>query len=157
MTPQQPLKRHPALQPLSREHHFGLLLCWKIRTGLAKGVVPERIKAYTDWFFEHYLTPHFEAEEKHVFPILGNLDEHPLLRRALREHRRLRSLFQKNEDLPRQLSLIEEELTAHIRFEERQLFPAIEAMATPGQLQLLEEFLSDTAFVEVWDDKFWEK
>ncbi|WP_241739476.1 hypothetical protein [Aestuariibaculum marinum] len=32
----KPLKRHKALQPLSREHHYGLLLTWKIRTGFKK-------------------------------------------------------------------------------------------------------------------------
>jgi hypothetical protein len=47
----KPLKRHAALQPLSREHHHGLLLGWKIRTGLSNGAPLERIKAYADWFF----------------------------------------------------------------------------------------------------------
>ena len=31
-------KRHKALQNLSREHHHGLLLSWKIRTGLNKNI-----------------------------------------------------------------------------------------------------------------------
>jgi len=39
-----PIKRSIALQPLSREHHHGLLLCWKIRTGLKKGIDIDRIK-----------------------------------------------------------------------------------------------------------------
>jgi len=30
----QPIKRHVALQPVSREHHYGLLLSWKIRDSL---------------------------------------------------------------------------------------------------------------------------
>lgn len=40
----QPIKRHPSLQPLSREHHYGLLLSWKIREGFKREVPPERIK-----------------------------------------------------------------------------------------------------------------
>ena len=34
----KPQKRHKALQPLSREHHHGLLLSWKIRTGFSKDI-----------------------------------------------------------------------------------------------------------------------
>ena len=34
-----PIKRSEYLKPLSRDHHQGLLLCWKIRTGLKKGIV----------------------------------------------------------------------------------------------------------------------
>lgn len=38
------IKRTKALQPLSRDHHHGLLLCWKIRQGIKLNVEPERIK-----------------------------------------------------------------------------------------------------------------
>jgi len=86
-----PLKRHVGLQPLSREHHHGLLLCWKIRTGLKKGIEEERIKKYADWFFKHHLLPHFEAEEKYVFPILDAEDSR--IKKALAQHRRLKRLF----------------------------------------------------------------
>ena len=55
----EPLKRSKALQSLSREHHYGLLLCWKIRSGLKKAVDIERIKAYTDWFFKNSLSKFF--------------------------------------------------------------------------------------------------
>ena len=41
-----PIKRSEFLKPISREHHHGLLLCWKIRAGLKKGIEPERIKLY---------------------------------------------------------------------------------------------------------------
>ena len=34
----KPIKRHKAIQPLSREHHQGLLLCWKIGKGFEKGI-----------------------------------------------------------------------------------------------------------------------
>ncbi|GAA3575326.1 hypothetical protein [Snuella lapsa] len=77
----KPLKRHKALQPLSREHHHGLLLSWKIRSGLSRNIPVERIKIYTDWFFETHLIPHFEMEEKYIFPILN--ENYPLIKRAL--------------------------------------------------------------------------
>jgi len=38
MEPKKPIKRDKVLQPLSHDHHQGLLLCWKIRTGIKKGI-----------------------------------------------------------------------------------------------------------------------
>jgi hypothetical protein len=71
----KPIKRSEFLKPLSREHHRGLLFCWKIRAGIKKNVEVSRIKKYADWFYQNYLVPHFEVEEKYVFPILGNENE----------------------------------------------------------------------------------
>ncbi|WP_332006933.1 hypothetical protein [Gaetbulibacter sp. NE] len=68
----KPLKRHTALQPLSREHHHGLLLSWKLREGFKKNIDINRMKTYTDWFYSTHLIPHFDMEEKHIFPLLGN-------------------------------------------------------------------------------------
>lgn len=152
----KPLKRHSSLQPLSRDHHHGLLLCWKIRTGFSKGADPERVKAYADWLFAEHLLPHFELEERHVFPLLGD-KEHPMVKRALREHRRLKRLFTANDDLAKQLSLIEEELTAHIRYEERVLFNELQKVATPEQLAVVEALNRGQPFMDDWADQFWEK
>lgn len=35
------MKRNENLVPLSRDHHFGLLCCWKIRQGIKKEVSQE--------------------------------------------------------------------------------------------------------------------
>jgi hemerythrin-like domain-containing protein len=107
-------------------------------------------------FFENHLLPHFDMEERHVFPVLGDR-RHPMVRRALREHRRLRRLFAATEDLDKHLSLIEEELTAHIRYEERVLFNEVQRVATPAQLSEVERLHQGQPFVEDWGDKFWEK
>ena len=114
---EKPIKLHPALKQFSRDHHFGLLLCWKIREGFRRNVEPERMKKYTDWFFESYQKPHFESEEKYMFTLLP--DDDKLKKRAIAEHRRLERLFHDSEDVKRALSLIEEELDQHIRFETR--------------------------------------
>lgn len=154
-TARRPIRRHTALQPFSREHHHGLLLSWKIRTGLSKGIPTERIKAYSDWFFANHLLHHFDMEERQVFPVLGDR-KHPMVRRALREHGRLRRLFAATKDLDRYLSLIEEELTAHIRYEERVLFQEVQKLATPEQLLAIEHLHKGTPFAEEWEDCFWE-
>ncbi|MBU3822482.1 hemerythrin domain-containing protein [Flavobacteriaceae bacterium XHP0103] len=149
----KPLKRHKALQPLSREHHHGLLLAWKIRSGLNKNIAIERIKAYTDWFFKTHLIPHFEMEEKHIFTLLGN--DNDLVKKALSEHKRLAMLFNQTEDTKKNLSLIEEELEQHIRFEERVLFPEIQKIATPDQFAEIEEIHQSIPFKDKVDDEFW--
>lgn len=150
----KPIKRTKALQPLSRDHHHGLLLCWKIRQGIKLNVEPERIKKYLDWFWMSYLKPHFEIEEQFVFPILGNGNK--LVKQALAEHRKLKRLFENKEDLRKSISLIEEELEKHIRFEERVLFNEIQSVATNDQLLQIEIDCSDKSFYENLSDPFWE-
>lgn len=150
---QKPLKRHKALQPFSREHHHGLLLSWKIRTGFSKKIELGRIKAYADWFFENELAPHFELEEKHIFPLLDA--DHELIKRALAEHRRLTRLFADTKNIEKSLHKIEEELEQHIRFEERILFPEIQKHATDEQLTLIEDIHDDLRFEDNLDDEFW--
>lgn len=147
-----PIKRHESLQPFSREHHHGLLLCWKIKEGLKLEIEPERIKRYVDWFWNHHLQQHFAAEENFIFPILPPDDE--LILRALAEHKELKNLFEKDEDLLQTLSQIEKLLTAHIRFEERILFNKIQQTATPEQMKLVEAHHKE-AGEDDWEDAFW--
>ncbi|HZW62212.1 MAG TPA: hemerythrin domain-containing protein [Flavobacteriaceae bacterium] len=149
----KPLKRHKALQPLSRDHHHGLLLSWKIRTGFTKNISATRIKAYADWFYEHHLIPHFEMEETHIFPLLDANNE--LTKKALADHRRLKRLFTKESNVEKALSSIEEELEKHIRFEERILFPEIQKIATESQLNFIEKIHRAESFIDNLEDEFW--
>ncbi|WP_417199470.1 hemerythrin domain-containing protein [Bizionia sp.] len=149
----KPLKRHKALQPLSREHHHGLLLSWKIRSGFSKNVSVERMKTYADWFFENHLIPHFELEEAEIFSILDSQNE--LVKKALADHRRLKRLFAEDSSLDKSLSKIEEELEQHIRFEERILFPEIQKVATEEQLQHIAKIHQPESFEDNLTDEFW--
>ena len=99
------------------------------------------------------MKPHFELEEKHVFPILGA--ENKLIKKALAEHRRLERLFKQTTDQEKSLGLIEEELDAHIRFEERILFVEIQKIATEDQLAIIKEIHIEEDFVKKDDDLFW--
>ncbi|HCR53623.1 MAG TPA: hemerythrin domain-containing protein [Cyclobacteriaceae bacterium] len=151
---EKPIKRHKALQPLSRDHHHGLLLSWKIRQGIKKGIDATRMMAYARWFWDTQLKQHFEAEEKHIFPILS--DTNTMVKKAISDHRRIaRLLTSTDEDKKRALSLIEEELDNHIRFEERELFNVIQETATAKQLQLIEQIHSDGSHQSEWEDEFW--
>ena len=148
-----PIKRNESLKAISREHHHGLLLCWKIRTGIKRQIEPERIKKYSDWFYTSQLLPHFELEEQHIFTLLGN--ENELVKKALSEHRRLKRLFESETEVMKNLTLIEEELESHIRFEERVLFNEIQLIATEDQLQEIKRIHTEEKFLDNLTDAFW--
>ncbi len=148
------MKRNEGLQPFSREHHYGLLLSWKIRTGFSKGIETHRIKKYSDWFYKTYLVPHFEAEEKYIFPILG--EDNTMVKKMQASRRRLNRLFLGDKKPPEiALSLGEEKLEQHIRFEERKLFKKIQEVATSEQLKQIEKIHHSRKFVDNTEDEFW--
>ena len=147
------MKRHAALKPLSREHHHGLLLSWKIRRGFTRGVEPKRMKKYADWFFKTHLKTHFKMEEKYLFPLLGM--GHEGVKKAMAEHRRIERLFKDNTDMERSLTLIEETLENHIRFEERTLFNEIQEKASAQEFALLEKRIHEIEFEDNLSDEFW--
>lgn len=154
MEQKKPLKRHLALQPLSRQHHFGLLFSWKLRKGFTKNIDISRLQEYAKWFFETEIEPHFNDEEKYVFPIMEPNNE--LVERALKEHRRIKRLFNDTENPEKSLHQLEEELDAHIRFEERILFNEIQKVATQEQLQKIEEIHQEPLVPPSYHDEFWE-
>lgn len=148
-----PIKRIDALKPLSRDHHHGLLLCWKIREGSRKQINPKRIKKYINHVWKNQLLPHFLLEEKYIFPILGN--EHPLVKKAISQHRRLQRFFEDQTDYIKSISLIEEELELHIRFEERVLFNEIQLCGSAEQFIAIEKLHDKTVNEICWKDEFW--
>lgn len=147
------MKRHPGLQPLSRDHHNGLLLCWKLRMGFAKEIPPRRIARYSKWFYEVHLQPHFELEEEYVFPFLGN--DHELVIKAIAQHRQLEALFTREEIRKEALHSIEQILQEHIRFEERELFAEIQKIATSEELEKIAKIHQEEDFTENSEDEFW--
>jgi iron-sulfur cluster repair protein YtfE (RIC family) len=154
----KPIKRHAALQAISHDHHQGLLVCWKIRAGIANSIAPERIKAFVDFYYNTHLQQHFKLEEAYIFPILG--EHHDFIKQALAEHISLEKLFLQSDDLINVLSQIEKQLQAHIRFEERVLFNEIQIAATPKEMAEVAEIHSDNKEmneqIESWKDNFWE-
>lgn len=151
----QPIKRSLQLAPLSREHHEGLLFVWKIRQGIRKEVVPQRIARFIEWFWQQHLQQHFKKEEELLPPLLA--PGHPMVNRMLAEHRTLQELMVKLVPSPDYdaLERLAGVVNDHIRFEERQLFAELEKAATPEQLRYLADHLHDRQEVPVWADEFW--
>jgi hypothetical protein len=109
--------------------------------------------AYTKWFFKEHLEPHFREEEIHYFPLLGN--GHALVQRAIREHRELEKLFHDSVSGFKALQQFADALEAHIRFEERELFEAMQQQVTPAQWQELEKLEAAGTSCEEYPDTFW--
>lgn len=150
----QPIKRHEALQDLSRDHHAGLLLCFKVREGLKRNVEPERILRYCRHFYKQHLEEHFREEEEILFPSLGN--KHPMVQKALEQHRQLNRLFASQTASGQVILEIEKLLKEHIRFEERELFNEIQQELGAEKLKLLNASLShQRTSAEDWEDDFW--
>ena len=147
------MKRHEALVQLSRDHHFGLLLCWKLKEGLKKDIAPERMSKYIGLFYLQNLKPHFAEEEESLFPLLGN--EHPLIAEAITEHRRFEKMIADGFHHQDQIQNFRDLLELHIRKEERQIFPAIEEHATIEELETLLKIDHPALKEPDYEDQFW--
>lgn len=123
MNKNKPIKRHPAIAVLSKDHHAALLLVWNIRRGLKNSVDPNFIGSYAIQFYEADLLTHFKDEEELLFV---NLDASNLLRiQAEDEHKLIHALIAEMRKKPDDKELLERfatTLESHIRFEERILF-----------------------------------
>ena len=151
-----PIKRSKCLQPLSREHHQGLLFAWKIQQGLRNQVALEEMYAYASWFWEQHLSPHFILEEKYLQPLLPADD--PLLLRMMEEHVVIGDLIPwlKKKSDPDQLSEFAELLESHIRFEEREFFPYLEEKLDSRDIENLAALELEVApECEEWKNEFW--
>lgn len=153
-----PIKRHEALIQYSKEHHFGLLLGWKVRQGIAKNIAAERIAKYILAACEAEVIPHFYNEEKELFVLLHNKDAFRL--KAEKEHISIRKRLEAigKEPTNENLNTFVTELDAHIRFEERELFPHIEqqqSFENYAAAMKAHEALPHADFDGDWDDHFW--
>ena len=141
-------RRHDSLIPLSREHQYGLMLCLRIHRGLIEH------DADKDWlqmkagvavrFFEGELLTHFQAEEEFLFPAMRDLlDAMPIIGELLAEHEKMRRLIDQLRQseagsLASTLKEFADTLEAHIRKEERELFPIYEQQASPETISRVE-------------------
>lgn len=154
MAAPQPIKRSLQLAPISREHHEGLLLVWKIRKGISINIEPQRITHYIMWFWQQHLQTHFEKEEALLPSVLSN--EHPLVQQLFKEHEEIKKLLPELEHGDfKKLETFAQTLYDHIRFEERQLFNVVEKEATEAQLNHIETAWAFEKVTAVWDDPFW--
>jgi hemerythrin-like domain-containing protein len=140
------MKRHSSLRPFSDDHHQGLVNARHLRRA-ASGEGSNPASTAQDFldFWQSDTSRHFRKEEDVLLPVLarygGDLDERPILQ-MLTQHARIRGLaMQLSDELEQEevredtLRSLGEQLEAHIRLEEREVFPLIEETLPEGGLQ----------------------
>jgi hemerythrin-like domain-containing protein len=153
------MKRNTNLQALSRDHHHGLLLAWKIRQGLKFSADLQIIADYIAYFSAAALFPHFEEEEKQILTCLAEGDS--LKQRTIKDHENISGLIHQlaaaKEIGPALILKIADSVEQHIRFEERELFPHLEELLNTDQLREIGVAidLNHHPFVENFKNEFW--
>ncbi len=154
----KPIRRDPAIVRFSKDHHFGLLLVWKIREGLKRSIEEKRIRQYVISFFENELVPHFRDEEINLFARLP--EDNKMRIRAEEEHRKIYALIDElRSDNTSMDALVNfsDTLEKHIRFEERELFNFLQENLSSNELAEIESAGAEVkCHVDAdWNDKFW--
>ena len=152
-----PIKRSQHIVQLSKDHHFALLFCWKIRQGLRMHIATERLRNYISYFSKEHLEPHFQQEELLLFKPIG--DEK--VEKALNDHKKIRDhialvLDPLNKNDFELISKLTDIVEAHVRYEERELFPHLEKVLAEEQLQSISEELNREPITQDnHEDEFW--
>jgi len=98
---------------------------------------PEKFWAQVAERFRVEIDPHFRIEEEHLLPALTQAGESDLVARTARDHVELRSLIERDA-APETVLRFGERLDAHVRFEERELFPRAEAVLPAEALDAID-------------------
>jgi|Tabmets5t2r1_1033131.scaffolds.fasta_scaffold19460_1 hemerythrin-like domain-containing protein len=123
------MKRSPELMPLSHDHHQALFAAQQLKRAEDPAEALDPFLA----FWRTHGRNHFQVEEEVLLPgwIVADADaDRRLAERVLSEHLEIRGLVWRLErgDLPlEETHSLGALLGRHVRFEERELFPAIEA------------------------------
>lgn len=153
------MKRHPAIQPLSRQHHTALLAVLLLKKGIARHADPTVMCSFLQQVWDQELQPHLVAEEQFLLPLIQP-GLPTIVCDILVQHAQLWSLYhavlaQGSEESLHAFVLL---LETHIRQEERQYFPAIEASLDEAALAQLSSQLpeeTETACLQ-FSPRFWE-
>jgi len=112
------MKRDPRLVPMSREHHAALRLGRQLVAGAGRDALRAQ---------HAELLAHFAEEEVSLLPVLHAHGHVEVAERLCREHHILTTLFASALRGERQAEA-GKALIAHVRFEERELFPLLETL-----------------------------
>ncbi|OOR88812.1 hypothetical protein B0182_08865 [Moraxella bovis] len=140
-----PTKRHPALQPLSRQHHLGLVIANK-----AKSVTDDDKLIHHQALVECLTTAiltYFEIERTRLADvILTKLSDNravKLAKQMLDEHEYIESLLANTDPSVDDVKELANALYDHIRFEERELFPIAETVLNDVELFAIYEAIDE--------------
>jgi hemerythrin-like domain-containing protein len=155
------MKRNIHLQPLSRQHHNGLMAVLLLKKGVKKKADVFVMKDFILDLWQNELMPHFSAEEKWLLPSLDCIDLMVKYEQMIKEHNELKFLIHQFKEQKYSIELVKifyKKLELHIRFEERDLFPSIEKSLTNMELEIIGSHLNNnvTKSCFTFPVKFWE-
>src|SRR5215207_8899014 len=143
------MKRTPELRTLSEDHHHGLVHARRLRRAAEGDEITSAESTARDFldFWQKDTALHFRKEEEVLLPVMarygGDISREPVVE-MIEDHARIRGLVMQLSDEAiggnvrlETLHEIGERLEAHIRLEERVVFP------------LIEESLSEAALTEL--------
>lgn len=147
-----PIRRHPALAPLSRDHHVALQLARALITGGSQHLRaqlpedPHALVAHVQKVFADEIEGHFVVEEESVLPAVhgrsAELDAECAEIRA--EHDTMRVLVSElgrpplnDAELELRLDQLGKVLEAHVRKEERTLYEHVQTTLDERELSEL--------------------
>jgi hemerythrin superfamily protein len=134
--------RDKSLIPLSHQHQKALALCVRIdRAQPIPSADLQSWQAEIEQHFEQEIKIHFSAEEQALFPAARQFPElTPLVEELSADHASLRKMFTQAEARrmsSESLPAFAQQLSAHIRKEERQLFERLQQLMNPEELAAL--------------------
>jgi hemerythrin-like domain-containing protein len=139
------MKRHPALQQLSRDHHHALVVAHRLKC--VSHVSAKEAQTAFIAYWDPDGRNHFREEEEILLPALVRYvdPEPPIIARVLSDHKRIRGLVEDVSDWPRleRLRALGADLEQHVRREERELFPLIEHSIPESELVELAHQLTE--------------
>ena len=155
----KPIRRSKHILQLSKDHHFTLLFSWKIRQGLKYGVDAGRIKKYVQYFWEKDMLEHFHEEEDILFAPIKDAE----VEKAIEDHRQIKEQIEllktlTGEEAAKLLSVLADKVDAHVRYEERELFPHLERVLTEIQLEAIgAQLKGEPISKDEYADEFWKE
>jgi hypothetical protein len=130
------MKRGPELRALSDDHHRALVLARRAAEAAARGGADavEALWRAVRREYEADLAPPFAIEEALLLPPIGRAGAAALVSRVEEDHASLRAWALDGPHDSATLAAFGERLRAHVRFEERELFPFAEANLAAADL-----------------------
>ena len=152
-------KRNEQIKRLSREHHFSLLFCWKIRQGLKNEVPDYRICQYVQYFWKQNLQLHFREEEKFFFVSLKDRR----VQRAINEHKLIKQEIEgltnhSARKFRKRLAALADMVDDHVRYEEKILFPHLQRRLSREQFEIIGRQIQEenrSCPKDLFEDQFW--
>jgi hypothetical protein len=135
------MKRDAALASLSRDHHQALVVALKLRRAAAP--TADEARAALAAYWPVHGRGHFRLEEEVMLPAYAGHGDphHPLVARALCDHVAIRHradvVLGDSDSTLADLHELGGLIAAHVRLEERELFPLIERAMPLAQLAAL--------------------